>query len=125
MSKEFISIGRPRIVETGQQPGPADGAAEQVRETVEQTRLDAIRTRQQLDRHIETTEAHFRRVQILAVVVILIALSLIGGLWYGYSYLNESRATLSGVPELRKIAGMTGDRLTALEGTLSNWSADR
>jgi predicted RNase H-like nuclease (RuvC/YqgF family) len=62
---------------------------------------------------------------MLSVVVILIALSLIGGLWYGYSYLNESRATLAGVPELRKLAGMTGTRLTALEGTLTNWSADR
>jgi hypothetical protein len=125
MSKGFVSIGRSNIVENGQQAEPANGSTEEIRQTLEQARHDGIRTRRQLDEHIENTESHFRRVQILSVVVILIALSLIGGLWYGRAYLNESRATLTGVPELRKIADMTGDRLTAMEGTLSNWAADR
>src|SRR5215467_2295400 len=114
MSKNFISIGRAPVPESGQPAEPLNGDSEQIRETVEQTRHDGIRTRQQLDRHMEKAESGFRRLKVISVVVILIALSLIGAGWYGYSYLNQSRSVLAGVPELRKIAGVTGDRITAM-----------
>jgi outer membrane murein-binding lipoprotein Lpp len=96
--------------------------------TLEETQQDVIRTRQNLKQIVEEYEASVRRGRILWGIVILLVASVIGLSWYGYPYIDESRVLLSQAPALQKLQNMTsgiGERVTSIEGKLSEWATDR
>jgi uncharacterized phage infection (PIP) family protein YhgE len=108
-----------------QQTESSNSETDRIRETVEENQVAAQRLRRNFDRHIEECASNSRRVYVLWAVVVLLALSLAGVSWYLYSDLNKSRPLLTDLPALQKLTGAMGDRVTAVEGSLKNWTSDR
>ena len=93
--------------------------------TLEETQQDVRRTRQNLKQIVEEYEASVRRGRILWGIVILLVASVIGLSWYGYPYIDQQRALQVRVPQFQNLASGIGERVTSIEGKLSEWATDQ
>ncbi len=125
MQNEFSMINPSPVEERKVDTGPIIDEINRVRETVEQTRNDIKRTRRDLDEHVEKYQSRFRRILVFGAIVVLIVAGLIGFSWYGYSSLKDYGPLLTQVPGLQKLAGAMNDRLTSMEGKVSDWVNDQ
>jgi peptidoglycan hydrolase CwlO-like protein len=91
-------------------------------ETIDQTRRDLKRARQEFGDHVEKQSRHIRAVW---GIVILIAVGLAGMVWYGYLSIDNHNAALAQLPGLQKLASAMDDRLTTTEGKAKDWASDR
>ncbi len=122
MQNEFSLINPSPVEEHQAGTQRIDDEMNQVRATVEQTRQSVKTARRELDEQVE--KFHFR-VRALWAVVILLAVGLIGSLWYGYSDIKEYGAQLSKIPILQNAASGMSDRLTSVEGMVTDWAHDQ
>ena len=125
MQNEFSMINPSPVEERRADTGPIIDEMNRVRETVEQTRNDIKRTRRDLDEHVEKYQSRFRRILVFGAIVVLIVAGLIGFSWYGYSSLKDYGPLLTQVPGLQKLASTMNDRLTSMEGKVTDWVNDQ
>jgi hypothetical protein len=91
-------------------------------ETIDQTRRDLRRARQEFGDHVEK---HSRHIRAVWGIVILLVLGLAGMAWYGYLTIDNHSAALAQLPSLQKLASAIDDRLTATEGKAKDWAGER
>lgn len=97
----------------------------QIRESVELTKSDVRRTRNDVTEYQVAQESHVRRTRALWVIVILLAVSAAGLSWYGPSLLREHEGLLGKMPALQSTLDHVNNQVTGTEQQISAWTKDR
>ena len=97
----------------------------QMRESVELTRSDVRRTKNELEVQRGQRESHVRRTRVLWAIVILLVVSLGGLAWFGGPLLDEHRGLLGKMPALQSALDNANSRLGSAEEQISAWATDR
>src|SRR5215475_12151737 len=90
----------------------------EVRESVELTRSDIRRTKNDIEQYQGAHESHVRRTRALWVIVILLLAGAAGLLWYGSPLLKEHRGLLSNMPLLQSALNGIDARVMGAEGQI-------
>jgi predicted nucleic acid-binding Zn-ribbon protein len=93
-------------------------------EALEHIQSDVRRTRLQVEHHLGEYQSHVRRTRALWAIAIVVALSLIGMMWFSYPYLNEHRSMLGQLPALNDVLQRVGDRVNSVEEKLAVQASD-
>jgi len=96
-----------------------------VRSSVDMTRADIRRTKNDVEQCQIEHDSHVRRTRALWALAIL----LVGGLgtltWFGVPTLKDHQGVLSNMPALQSTLDRVGVRVAATENKISEWANDR
>jgi hypothetical protein len=98
---------------------------QQVRESVELTRSDIRRTKNDIANYQGEHETHVRRTRILWGIVVLLVLGAAAFSWYGSPLLKEHRALLGNMPALQSTLDKINTRVMGTEHQISDWANER
>lgn len=101
------------------------GEIARMRETVEQTKSEAQRTRLEVERQQSDFESQRRKTRALWVFIMLLAAALIGMSWYSLPLLQEQSTLLAQLPSMQDTLTAIGKRMDSAEGKLLAWASDR
>jgi len=97
----------------------------EVRESVELTRSDILRTKNNIEQYQGVHESHVRRTRALWVIVVLLVVGVLGFLWYGSPLLKEHQGLLGKMPVLQSTLDNVNTRFRNTEQRISEWADDR
>jgi len=97
----------------------------EVRESVELTRSDIRRTKNDIEQYQGVHESHVRRTRALWAIVVLLVVGVLGFLWYGSPLLNEHQGLLGKMPVLQSTLDNVNTRFRDTEQRISEWANDR
>ena len=97
----------------------------EVRESVELTRSDIRRTKNDIQQYQGAHESHVRRTRALWAIVVLLVMGVLGFLWYGSPLLKEHQGLLGKMPVLQSTLDNVNTRFRDTEQRISEWANDR
>lgn len=107
------------------QTDPVQREIEEVRQSVELTRSEIRRAKNDFQQYQGAHESHVRRTTILWAVVLLMVVGALGFVWYGSPLLKEHQGLLGKVPVLQSTMDSITARVRDTEQKTSQWANDR
>jgi chromosome segregation ATPase len=101
------------------------GQIAELRESVETTRWDIGRSKNDIEQNQLAHESHVRRTRALWVIVILLVAGVAGFFWYGSPLLSQHQGLLSKMPVLQSALDNINTRIMATEQQIGGWANDR